>query len=141
MHWNDSRLLIGGSRTDLRAESDREPRRSGRAIADPPGDTPRFGDPYWEWLMSSRDDVFAGLVEMIADAVVARIMEPPYKTVPGQKRLVTVKEAATYMGCSPRTIRRLIDGGRLERVGTDRFIRIDRVDLDRLIDHSKDRAL
>jgi excisionase family DNA binding protein len=89
--------------------------------------------------MSSRDDVFGGLVEMIADAVAARIMEPPPKTVP--VRLVTVKEAATYMGCSPRTIRRLIDGGRLERVGTDRFIRIDRVDLDRLIDHSKDRAL
>lgn len=101
-----------------------------------------IGDPYWEWLMSSRDDVFGGLVEMIADAVAARIREPPPKTVPvQQKRLVTVKEAATYMGCSPRTIRRLIDVGRLERVGTDRFIRIDRVDLDRLIDHSKDRAL
>jgi excisionase family DNA binding protein len=91
--------------------------------------------------MSSRDDVFGGLVEMIADAVAARIMEPPPKTAPVQKRLVTVKEAAMYMGCSPRTIRRLIDGGRLERVGTDRFIRIDRVDLDELIDHSKDRAL
>lgn len=78
---------------------------------------------------------------MIAAAVAERIMEPPPKTAPVQKRLVTVKEAATYMGCSARTIRRLIDGGQLERVGTDRFIRIDRVDLDRLIDDSKDRAL
>lgn len=48
--------------------------------------------------------------------------------------LSTITEAATYLGCSTRTIRRYIADGRIKafRVGA-RMIRVDRAELDGLL--------
>ncbi|WP_254622822.1 helix-turn-helix domain-containing protein [Rhodococcus sp. W8901] len=49
-------------------------------------------------------------------------------------RLVTIGDAAAYLGCSTRTVRRYISAGRIEayRVG-NRMIRVDSAELDRLL--------
>lgn len=90
--------------------------------------------------MTAGDQVIDGLVQIVFDRVMAQIRES-MQSAGGTSRLLTIKQAASHMGCSTRTIRRLIDTGRLDRVGSDRFIRVERRDLDRLIDDSKERAL
>ena len=48
--------------------------------------------------------------------------------------VLTVKEAATYMGVSPKTILRWIARGYLKAVKVDRILRIRRKDLEGLFD-------
>ncbi len=61
----------------------------------------------------------------------------------GAPRLLSADQAAAYLGVNPRTIRRLVDAGKLRRVrlpleslSLRRFL-VDRVDLDRLIEQGK----
>jgi excisionase family DNA binding protein len=54
-----------------------------------------------------------------------------------QKRLFKVPEAAEYLGCSNSQIRNYIAQGKLRNVSLDSHQRIDREDLDRLIEDSK----
>ncbi len=49
-------------------------------------------------------------------------------------RLMTVAEAAHYMGLAEGTVRRMIAGDKLPIVRIGRATRIDRVKLDRLLD-------
>lgn len=55
------------------------------------------------------------------------------------KRLLTLQEAASYLGLSPWTVRELQWKGRLPRVRLSRKLLFDREDLDRLIEAEKDR--
>jgi len=64
----------------------------------------------------------------------------PPKASPGQaRRLLSLKEAATLLGVSKVSIRRLIWAGKLPAVRILRRIQIDIWDLDRLIERSKER--
>ena len=56
-----------------------------------------------------------------------------------QKRLFTVQEACTYLGCSDDALRRLIQTGQLPSVRFDRRLYVDIYDLDTLIERCKDR--
>jgi len=52
---------------------------------------------------------------------------------------LTLKEAADYLALSIWTVRELVWKGRLPAVRLTRRLHFDRRDLDRLIDHAKDR--
>jgi excisionase family DNA binding protein len=54
-----------------------------------------------------------------------------------QKRLLTVKEAAVYLGRSYHGVMGLIHAGKIPCVRPDRHIQIDIQDLEKFIDHNK----
>lgn len=81
-------------------------------------------------------------IQAVADALFARLQESEKaKPATGKAGLLTIRQAADRMGCSTQTIRRFIHTGKIPRVGTDRFVRVDSRDLERLIDDSKDGAI
>ena len=64
----------------------------------------------------------------------------PPKVSPGQtRRLLSLNEAATLLGVSKASIRRLMWSGKLPSVRILRRIRIDIRDLDQFIERSKER--
>jgi excisionase family DNA binding protein len=77
------------------------------------------------------------LIGLIADEVEARIAE----RISTGKRLFKVKEAAEYLGCSENQVRAFIANGRVDCVAIDGHARLDRRDLDLMIDRSKGEAL
>ena len=54
------------------------------------------------------------------------------------RRLLTLPEAAAYLGVSPWTVRELQWSGKLPRVDLGRKLLFDRADLDALIERQKD---
>lgn len=58
---------------------------------------------------------------------------------PTAKRLLTVPETASYLGCAIITIRRLIWNGVLPVVRWDRRQRVDLHDLEKFVEHHKAR--
>lgn len=56
---------------------------------------------------------------------------------PPLKRLLSVDEAAEYLGRSSWAVREMIRAGKLPCVRFDRRIFLDRLDLDRLIEYHK----
>jgi excisionase family DNA binding protein len=54
-----------------------------------------------------------------------------------QPRLLTVKDAATYLGRTEKAVRHLVATHSLPCVRTDARIMLDRQDLDRWIDNNK----
>jgi len=64
----------------------------------------------------------------------------PPNVSPGQtRRLLSLNEAATWLGVSTTTVRRLMWSGKLPSVRILRRIRIDIRDLDQFIERSKER--
>ena len=74
------------------------------------------------------NDVLGGLIEMIADAVVAKLRQQ------GEPRLMTVTEGARYISRSERSVRQMIANGTLPCMREGRAVRLDRQTLDRWID-------
>ena len=54
-------------------------------------------------------------------------------------RLLSVVQAAEYLGVSAWHVRRLVWGGDLPAVRMGRLVRLDRIDLDKFIDEQKFR--
>jgi excisionase family DNA binding protein len=67
----------------------------------------------------------------LADAIAQRIKGTP------EPRLLTLAQAEAYTGIGATTLRELIRARKLPRVDVDRYVRIDRRDLDKLIDSAK----
>ena len=78
--------------------------------------------------------VLAGLVEMIASAVVAKLRDG------NQPRLLTVAEAAKYISLSERSVRSMIASGTLPATREGRAVRLDRQALDRWIEVRSTRS-
>ena len=74
-------------------------------------------------------------IEAIATAVVSRMADQAGFS--SGKRLLTIKEAAEYIGRSPRAVRALIKTGAFPSVEHDRRVFVDRADLDAWIKRSK----
>ncbi len=80
------------------------------------------------------------LADAIADRVIARIRETqPTSQSKRAPRLLDVKSAAEYLSRTPKAVRRLIDSGKLPVVRMDSRIYLDSVDLDRVIEASKEK--
>jgi len=80
------------------------------------------------------------LAEAIAEIVMTRI-ESRLQRDNVQARLFTVQRAAEYMGRSAHSIRHLCNTGKLPVVRIDGRVFLDRQDLDRIIEESKQTAL
>lgn len=76
-------------------------------------------------------------IDAFADAIAARIAE---RLQQGERRLMRIKEAATYMGVSRRTLETLMANGTLPTVREGSLVRLDRGDLDQWIEMRKSRG-
>lgn len=73
-----------------------------------------------------------------------RSIAPPVLTssvVSQSSRLFSVEQAATYLGISKRQVRYYITRGLLHHVRLDRRLRVDRAEIDRLIELAMQRDL
>ena len=71
--------------------------------------------------------------DTIAEAVVARLTEHGVMT----PRLLTLDQAATYLGLTKEALKAKVHLGRVPTVDLDKKLRFDRHDLDRIIEASK----
>ena len=74
--------------------------------------------------------------ETIAEAVVSRLRNSVVLT----PRLLTLRQAATYLGLTTDALKAKVHMGRIPTVHLDKKLRFDRLDLDRLIDETKRTA-
>ena len=74
--------------------------------------------------------------ETIAEAVVSRLRNSVVLT----PRLLTLRQAATYLGLTTDALKAKVHMGRIPTVNLDKKLRFDRLDLDRLIDETKRTA-
>lgn len=86
-----------------------------------------------------------GIVEAIKQAVVAAVRELQPVNGDPKHRLLTIEQAAEYLGCAPNTVRNLVAAGLIETFHWPLKERqrpkpyFDRVELDRKIDQIKER--
>jgi hypothetical protein len=71
--------------------------------------------------------------DTIAEAVVSRLKDSGVLT----PRLLTLNQAATYLGLTPEALKAKVHMGRIPIVDIDKKLRFDRVELDRIIEVSK----
>lgn len=79
------------------------------------------------------------MVDAIADAVLARLR--PALDIRVKPRLLSIDQAAQYLGRTPKAVRCLIDKGEFPSVRPDGRIMLDVHDLDAWIDQNKKDAL
>jgi excisionase family DNA binding protein len=80
------------------------------------------------------------LAERLAVKVRARLNEHgPSTSV--RPRLLTVEQAAVYIGRTKASVQHMIAEGSLPVVRSDRRVFLDRADLDLWVDHNKQQAL
>ena len=77
---------------------------------------------------------FEALVDALADRVAERIREQPLTS---QQRLLTVRQAAEYIGRTEPAVRHLIAQSKIRAHKADRRISIDVRELDRWVEDNK----
>jgi excisionase family DNA binding protein len=82
------------------------------------------------------------MLDALADKIAARLMqhrlaEPDGSRSGGPQRLLTIADAARYLGRTKAGINHLIHEGTLPTVRLDRRVFLDRKDLDALIEKTK----
>jgi excisionase family DNA binding protein len=87
-------------------------------------------------VVSHAHPVLDSLVAAFADAVVER-MTSARQTSSSPARLMSVAQAAEYLGRTADAMKHLISEGSLRTVRSDRRVFLDRLDLDRWIDEHK----
>ena len=81
---------------------------------------------------------FDRLLELVAEKVANRLSQEPGRLYP---RLLTIDQAALYVGRTREATQHLAASGKIPTVRTDRRVFIDRLDLDRWIEEHKDHSL
>jgi excisionase family DNA binding protein len=71
--------------------------------------------------------------DTIAEAIASRLMDSNV-LIP---RLLTLDQAAKYLGLTKEALKAKVHLGRIPTVDLDKKLRFDRLDLDRLIEQSK----
>jgi len=85
--------------------------------------------------MDAKDELsFDRVLEMLAEKVAKRLSQD---TVQLQPRLLTIEQAATYLGRTPEATQHLASAGKIPTVRADRRVFIDRLDLDEWIRDNK----
>ncbi|MCL6505766.1 MAG: helix-turn-helix domain-containing protein [Bryobacteraceae bacterium] len=82
-------------------------------------------------------DVVAEMLDVLAEKMAVRVVELLCRSGPPARRLLSVKEAAAYLGRSVAAVQHMIESGKLPAVRIDRRVAVDIRDLDRLIEASK----
>jgi excisionase family DNA binding protein len=92
-------------------------------------------------MSADRDDLLGAalgvLAERVADLVAERLEAAPVR----RQRLLTVEQAAEYLGRSRLAVEHMIASGRLPVVRADRRVFLDVKDLDRWIESNKQPGL
>ena len=79
---------------------------------------------------------FERLLETLAEKLATRLSQEPSRLYP---RLLTIDQAAVYVGRTREATQHLVASGKVPTVRTDRRVFIDRLDLDRWIEDHKER--
>lgn len=87
---------------------------------------------------SSLEEVLDLLSQFLADKVLARLESRNAASAP---RLLTVEQAATYLGRTKEAVQHMVAAGKLPTVRADRRVFVDVDDLDRWIVDNKRRGL
>lgn len=74
--------------------------------------------------------------DTIADAIAHRLRDNGIVT----PRLLTLEQAATYLGLTKDALKAKVHMGRIPTVDLDKKLRFDRLDLDRIIEQNKRSA-
>jgi excisionase family DNA binding protein len=83
-------------------------------------------------------------IDAIAEQIVAKLGERPGPGSPGgtvQPRLLTVEQAAVYVGRTKEAVQHLVASRRIPIVRSDRRVFLDVRDLDQWIDANKETGL
>jgi excisionase family DNA binding protein len=85
---------------------------------------------------------FDALIDALAERVAVRVAERTQNGLaPVKPRLLTVDQAAVYIGRTKEAVQHLITGGKLPSVRSDRRVFVDVLDLDAWIEDSKQRGI
>lgn len=85
--------------------------------------------------MSEPNDLtFDRLLEALAEKLASKLSQEPTRLYP---RLMTVDQAAVYLGRTREAIQHLVSSEKVPTVRTDRRVFLDRHDLDKWIDDNK----
>jgi excisionase family DNA binding protein len=79
---------------------------------------------------------FDRVLELLAEKLAERLTQEPSHLYP---RLLTIDQAAIYVGRSREATQHLVAAGKVPTVRADRRVFIDRLDLDRWIEEHKER--
>ncbi len=71
--------------------------------------------------------------DAIAEAIIIRLQDSAVLS----PRLLTLNQAAMYLGMTPDALKAKVHMGRIPTVEIDKKLRFDRVELDRIIEQSK----
>jgi excisionase family DNA binding protein len=77
------------------------------------------------------------LANRLAERLVDKLEERLRPDSVSRQRLLTVEQAATYLGRSPAAVQHMIASGKLRAVRIDRRVAIDLKDLERLVEAGK----
>jgi excisionase family DNA binding protein len=80
------------------------------------------------------DFSFESLLEILAEKLAGKLSQEPSRLYP---RLMTIEQAATYIGRTPEATQHLASAGKIPTVRADRRVFLDRLDLDKWIDDNK----
>jgi excisionase family DNA binding protein len=80
------------------------------------------------------------LSESLADKVAVKL-EGRFGHANRVSRLLTVEQAATYLGRTKEAVQHMVSSGKLPTVRSDRRVFVDVVDLDRWIEDNKQKGL
>jgi excisionase family DNA binding protein len=95
----------------------------------------RKSDPQYPVAMTETKDLaFDRLLDLLAERLANRLSQEPGRLYP---RLLTVEQAAAYLGRTPEAIQNLTHSGKIPTVIDDRLVFLDRLDLERWIDEHK----
>jgi excisionase family DNA binding protein len=85
--------------------------------------------------MSDTNDLsFDRLLEALAEKLASKLCQEPTRLYP---RLMTVDQAAVYLGRTREAIQHLVSSEKVPTVRTDRRVFLDRLDLDKWINEHK----
>jgi excisionase family DNA binding protein len=94
----------------------------------------RFSAAYSVAMNATDGLSFDLLLEALAEKLAAKLSQDPSRLYP---RLMTVDQAAVYLGRTREAVQHLVGSGKLPTVRADRRVFLDRLDLDKWIDEHK----
>lgn len=85
-------------------------------------------------MTETNDFTFDRLLEVLAEKLAGKLSQEPSRLFP---RLLTIDQAAVYLGRTREATQHLASSGKIPTVRTDRRVFLDRLDLDKWIDDNK----
>ena len=85
-------------------------------------------------MSETKDFSFDRLLDTLAEKLATKLSEEPSRLYP---RLMTIDQAAVYLGRTREAIQHLVGSGKVPTVRSDRRVFLDRLDLDKWIDDNK----